>query len=136
MKPSIIGPGLSVTGNVISKGKIQIEGEIHGDVHCVTLTVGENGYIIGGVVAEEIVVQGRVIGVVRGINVSLRASSHVEGDIIHTGLAIEQGAFFEGKIRRTDNPIGQSSNLDLNTRIPSADGVVTPMPRRRMKRFQ
>ena len=125
-----------MTGDVISKGAIQIDGVIHGDVHCISLTVGQNGHIIGGVVAEEIVVQGRVNGAVRGINVSLRASSHVEGDIIHTGLAIEQGAFFEGKIRRTDNPIGQSSNLDLNVRIPSADAVVTPMPRRRMKRFQ
>lgn len=133
MKASIIGPSLSVTGNVISKGEIHIDGEIHGDVHCITLTITKNGHIVGGVVAEDIVIEGRVTGAVRGVNVSLKASSHVEGDIIHTGLAIEQGAFFEGKIRWTENPIGQAAVLNSSPRYPSSEGIVTPMPRRKLR---
>ena len=33
------------------------------------------------------------------------AQRRIEGDIIHQSLAIEQGAYFEGKSRRTDNPL-------------------------------
>ena len=35
----------------------------------------------------------------------LQAQSHIEGDIIHQSLAIVQGAYFEGKSRRSDNPL-------------------------------
>jgi cytoskeletal protein CcmA (bactofilin family) len=44
------------------------------------------------------------MGSVRGKKVVLQSSSHVEGDIYHTALAIEQGAFFEGKSRRSEDP--------------------------------
>ena len=46
-----------------------------------------------------------VVGSIRGVRVTLQAQSHVEGDITHQSLAIEQGAYFEGKSRRTDNPL-------------------------------
>jgi cytoskeletal protein CcmA (bactofilin family) len=36
--------------------------------------------------------------------VVLQSSSRVEGDVYHSQLAIEQGAFFEGKSRRVDDP--------------------------------
>jgi cytoskeletal protein CcmA (bactofilin family) len=36
-----------------------------------------------------------------------RASWSAEGEIMHRKLTIEQGAYFEGKSRRSDNPTGQ-----------------------------
>jgi cytoskeletal protein CcmA (bactofilin family) len=39
------------------------------------------------------------------LRVTLQAQSHVEGDIYHQSLAIEQGAYFEGKSRRSDDPL-------------------------------
>jgi len=36
-----------------------------------------------------------------------QAQSHVEGDIFAQSLAIEQGAYFEGKSRRSDNPLAE-----------------------------
>ena len=47
---------------------------------------------MGGVIAEDIVVRGRVVGSIRGLRVTLQAQSYIEGDIIHQSLAIEQGA--------------------------------------------
>jgi cytoskeletal protein CcmA (bactofilin family) len=44
------------------------------------------------------------MGTVRGRRVILQSSCHVEGDVYHQTLAIEQGAFFEGKSRRTEDP--------------------------------
>jgi cytoskeletal protein CcmA (bactofilin family) len=105
MIPSIIGEGLTITGNVASKGEIQVDGEIQGDIHCGSLLLGDTAQVVGGVIAEDIVVRGRVVGSIRGVRVTLQAQSHIEGDIIHQSLAIEQGAYFEGKSRRTDNPL-------------------------------
>ncbi len=121
MVPSIIGTDLSITGNVISKGEIQVEGEIQGDIHCSSLIVGEQAQINGGVKAEDVVVRGKVMGSVRGLRVSLQSSSYVEGDIYHQSLSIEQGAFFEGKSRRSDDPLSvpQQNN----------SAVVTPLKR-------
>ena len=102
--PSIIGEDLMIVGNVTSNGEIQVDGEIQGDVHCGSLLLGETSKITGSVIAEDIVVRGRVTGSVRGLRVTLQAQSHVEGDIYHQSLAIEQGAYFEGKSRRSDDP--------------------------------
>lgn len=109
--PTIIGEDLTITGNVVTKGEIQVDGEIQGDVHCGSIVVGEKAAITGGIVADEVTVRGRVTGSIRGFRVSLQSNSHVEGDIFHQSLAIEQGAYFEGKSRRSDDPVsaGKSS---------------------------
>ena len=102
--PSVIGPDLLITGNLVSRGEVQIDGEIQGDVHANNLIVGDSARITGGIVADEVVVRGHVMGSVRGKRVLLQNSSHVEGDVYHQTLAIEQGAFFEGMSRRTQDP--------------------------------
>jgi cytoskeletal protein CcmA (bactofilin family) len=101
---SVIGTDLSVTGNLQSKGEIQIEGQVQGDLAAARVVVGPNAKITGGIVADDIEVQGTVHGSIRGMRVTLKANSRVEGDVFHQSLAIEQGAYFEGKSRRSENP--------------------------------
>lgn len=108
--PSIIGIDLNITGDVISKGEVQIDGEIQGDIHCSSLIVGEKAVIAGSIVADEVTVRGKVTGSIRGQRVTLQSTSHVEGDIFHKTLAIEMGAFFEGKSRRSENPMASAPN--------------------------
>lgn len=105
MPPSVIGPDLTIQGNLSSKGQIQIDGHVQGDIHATHIIVGERARITGGILADEIIVRGHVLGSIRGRRVMLQAQSHVEGDIYHQALAIEQGAFFEGKSRRSDDPL-------------------------------
>ena len=101
---SVIGTDLNVIGNLQSKGEIQIEGQVQGDVLASRIVIGPNAKITGGLVADDIVVQGTVQGSIRGLRVTLQANSKVEGDVFHQSLAIEQGAYFEGKSRRSENP--------------------------------
>jgi cytoskeletal protein CcmA (bactofilin family) len=107
MVPSIIGEDLTIKGNVNSKGEIQVDGDIQGDINCGSLLLGDKSHVSGNVVAEDVVVRGRVVGSIRGLRVTLQAQSHVEGDIFHQSLAIEQGAYFEGKSRRSDDPLAE-----------------------------
>ena len=120
----MIGPDLVINGNLVSRGEIQVDGEVQGDIHGSHVVVGERARITGGIVAEEIVVRGHVMGSVRGKRVLLQTSSHVEGDIYHNTLAIEQGAFFEGKSRRTDDPL---AGLGNPTNKPPASSA-SPIP--------
>ena len=106
---SVIGPNLTIMGNLVSNGEVQIDGEVQGDVHATHVVIGENARITGGIMAEEVVVRGRVEGFLRGNRVMLQATSHVEGDVHHKSLAIEQGAYFEGKSRRTENPLAETT---------------------------
>ena len=103
--PSIIGPDLTIMGNLISGGEVQVDGEVQGDLHGTHVVIGEKARITGGVMAQEIVVRGHIMGSIRGHKVMLQASSHVEGDVHHQSLAIEQGAYFEGKSRRSEDPL-------------------------------
>ena len=95
---STIGEDLRITGNVSSKGEIHLDGEVHGDVSCVALVLGESATLEGNVTAEDVVIRGRLVGSVRGLRVTLQSMSHVEGDIYHQSLALEQGAYFRGQI--------------------------------------
>jgi len=112
--PSIFAGDISITGNIHSDGEIQVDGKVEGDIKCTSLIVGENADVSGGVVAEDVVVRGKVNGSIRGVRVTLEATSEVEGDVYHKTLAIEQGAFFEGKSRRQEDPIGGATTKTGN----------------------
>ena len=117
-QPSVIGPDLTITGNLTSKGEVQVDGEVQGDLHAVHVVIGERARITGGIVADEVVVRGHVMGSIRGKKVMLQSSSHVEGDVYHQTLAIEQGAFFEGKSRRSDDPMAGAAKTAAAAPIP------------------
>jgi len=102
---SILSSDLHIVGNIRTTGDIQVEGTIEGDIRAHLLTVGENATIKGEVVADDVVVNGRIVGRVRGLKVRLTATARVEGDIIHKTIAIESGAHFEGSVQRQDDPL-------------------------------
>ncbi len=106
--PSLLSNDLTIKGNVTTSGDIQIEGTIEGDVRAHLLTVGESATIKGEIAADDVVVNGRVVGRLRGLKVRLTASARVEGDIIHKTIAIESGAHFEGTVQRQEDPLGDA----------------------------
>ena len=107
MVPSIIGEDLTIKGNVTSKGEIQVDGEIEGDIRCSSLLLGDKSRVTGGVVAEDVVVRGHLVGSIKGLRITLQAQSHVEGDVFHESLALEQGAYL-----RKVAPLRQSTRGD------------------------
>jgi cytoskeletal protein CcmA (bactofilin family) len=115
----IIGQGLKI----ISQGTLQVDGEVEGDVRGAEVIIGEKGKVTGTVAAERVIVHGTICGVIRGMTVTLQASSRVEGDIHHMSLAIEQGAEFDGRCKRP----ADASELNLELDGPSV--AATPQPR-------
>jgi cytoskeletal protein CcmA (bactofilin family) len=104
----IIGQGLKI----ISRGTLQVDGEVEGDVGGAEIIIGDQGKVTGTVAAERVIVRGRISGVIRAMTVALQSSARVEGDIHHMSLAIEQGAEFDGRCRRPANAAELQLDLD------------------------
>lgn len=107
--PSIISADMAIQGGINSKGDIQIDGRVDGDVRSIGLVIGDKAEIHGEIFAEDVTVRGKVIGRIHARKVLLAATSHVEGDILHEALAVESGAFFDGNCRHSNDPLGNGT---------------------------
>ena len=87
---SVLSSDLTIQGNVLTSGDIQIEGIVEGDIRAHTLVVGESATVKGEVIAEEVVVHGRVVGRLRGLKVRLSTSARCEGDIVHKTVLLPE----------------------------------------------
>ncbi|WP_454716262.1 bactofilin family protein [Caulobacter segnis] len=101
---SLLSADITIEGSVTGEGELQIDGVVKGDVRVGRLTVGETGHIEGGVYAEVVEVRGRVVGAITSKQVRLYGTSYVDGDITHEQLAMETGAFFQGRSLKFQRP--------------------------------
>lgn len=108
----IIDAALVITGNLESERDVQLDGEFRGDITCTQLIVSRDATLLGNVVAEEVVVRGKVKGSIRANQVMLQDTARVESDIFHKSLVVEQGALFDGEAHRTDRVTDANPRLD------------------------
>ena len=107
---STIGGDLTITGNVTSKGEIQLDGHVHGDIHCVALVLGENSNVEGNVTADDVVIRGRLIGSVQALRVTLQSKSHVEGDLTYQKSCHRAGSLFRWQVASIGESAVQKPN--------------------------
>jgi cytoskeletal protein CcmA (bactofilin family) len=94
---TVIAEGLKIIGSITAEGLAEVNGQIEGELHCASLIISRKAQIAGTVTAERVVVDGTVEGPIQGGEVVLKSQAHVVGDIHHQSLAIEKGAYFEGR---------------------------------------
>jgi cytoskeletal protein CcmA (bactofilin family) len=112
---SVIGTDLTILGEnitIISQNKLQVDGDIRGNVRGKQVLITEEGSVIGTVCAEKVEVRGGVRGSIRGISVALHSSAQVEGDITHQKLAISEGAHFDGRVHKSNDTSELTPVLD------------------------
>ena len=63
------------------------------------------------VVAQDVIVRGLLIGSVRALTVTLEANSHVEADLFHKSLSLEQGTHFDGDSHPSEDPLSSSPEV-------------------------
>jgi cytoskeletal protein CcmA (bactofilin family) len=100
---SVLGQDITISGQQLvlkTRGSLLIAGQIQGDVHGESVTVGDTGSVSGTITARTITVLGEVRGALKGSAVILTATSRVDGDIVKQTLAIAEGAQFDGSVRR------------------------------------
>jgi cytoskeletal protein CcmA (bactofilin family) len=108
---TVIAKGLKIVGSVTAEGLVEVNGQIDGEVHCTSLVISRGAHVSGTIVADRVVVDGRVEGPIQGGDVTLKSRAYVVGDIHHKSLSIESGAYFEGRsVQSRGN--GQQEKLD------------------------
>ncbi|MGA9796551.1 MAG: polymer-forming cytoskeletal protein [Rhizomicrobium sp.] len=130
--PSIISADLLINGTLISTGDIQIDGRVEGDVHSASLVIGDKALVHGEILAEDVIVRGTVQGGIRARKVQLAATCRVEGNILHEAFTVEQGAFFEGNCRHSDDPLSEEVKNSLvfkgKTTVAKTGDIAPPRP--------
>ncbi len=104
---TVIAKGLKIVGSVTAEGLVEVNGQIEGELHCTSLMISRGAHVAGTIAAERVVVDGKVEGPIRGGEVVLKSQAHVVGDIQHQSLAIESGAYFEGRSMQTRGANGR-----------------------------
>jgi len=94
----VITKGLKIVGGVTAEGLVQVNGQLDGELHCTFLVITRGAHVNGTVAAECVVVDGKVEGSIRGGEVVLKSQAHVVGDVHYQSLAIERGAFIDGRL--------------------------------------
>jgi cytoskeletal protein CcmA (bactofilin family) len=88
-----------IIGNIVCDGPWEIVCSIEGELRGTELTIAAGASVVGRIVARELTVRGRVSGTIRAVNVKLRGSASVDGEIFHQSLLVEEDADFDGASR-------------------------------------
>jgi len=124
---STLGPGMSITGNIVCAGSVQILGRVNGDIQAAQLTICEGAQVEGTVTAQETVISGSFKGTIHGNSVKLRSTAVVDGEIFNKSLTIDENAQFEGVSRRLDKAIEPPSSAETPAK-PAAMSATMPGP--------
>jgi cytoskeletal protein CcmA (bactofilin family) len=96
-----IGRSVVVKGELSGSEDLYVDGQVEGTIELKgnSLTIGPNGQLRADVNAKNVVVHGKLEGNVRATErVELRKSAVAVGDIFSQRIAIEDGAYFKGKV--------------------------------------
>ena len=95
---NMIGAGTIITGDVISKGDIRVDGTLKGSVNTEgKVVLGREGVIEGDVVCKDADISGTIKARITVSQLlSLKTTAKLNGDIITNKLSIEPGAEFTG----------------------------------------
>lgn len=120
----MIGPGITIRGNVTGDEDLSVEGRIEGAVRLTRdLTVQPGAELTADVEARNVSVGGVVRGAVTaGEALVIESGAIVVGDISTPRLVIEDGARYRGRV---------TMNVDIPGAEPAPRAAPAPAPARR-----
>jgi|TARA_B110000967_G_scaffold29157_1_gene27321 cytoskeletal protein CcmA (bactofilin family) len=95
---NMIGAGTIITGDIVSKGDIRVDGTLKGSVNTEgKVVLGREGMIEGDVICKDADISGVIKAKITVSQLlSLKTTAKLNGDIITNKLSIEPGATFSG----------------------------------------
>ena len=95
---NMVGAGTEITGDILSKGDIRIDGTLKGSVKTAgKVVLGREGVIEGDVDCKDADISGLIKAKITVSELlSLKTEAKLNGDIITNKLSIEPGASFSG----------------------------------------
>lgn len=98
--PTIVGRGAVHVGNLDGQEDYVVHGHVQGDSDIAgALLIGPDCRWVGNVIADTVVVKGRVEGNVHArFKLELRPSARVQGNLSSPIIAIAEGAVVQGQV--------------------------------------
>jgi cytoskeletal protein CcmA (bactofilin family) len=96
-----IGKSVIIKGELSGSEDLYVDGQVEGSIELSgnRLIIGPHGQVRAKVNAKGVIVQGKLDGnILAGERVELTKSAIVVGDIATQRVAIEEGAYFKGKV--------------------------------------
>jgi cytoskeletal protein CcmA (bactofilin family) len=96
-----IGKSVIIKGELSGSEDLYVDGQVEGSIELSgnRLIIGPHGQVRANVNAKGVIVQGKLDGNIRASErAELTKSAIAVGDIITQRIAIEEGAFFKGKV--------------------------------------
>lgn len=116
--PAIIAENTTVKGNINSTGTLHVDGTIEGDINCEELIIGVKGSVTGTVKAQNMHLYGALLGKAIVDSLFIASTARLLGDASHNTIAIEPGAYIEGRCIKTkpalkvvDNTTGSTPRI-------------------------
>ncbi len=129
---TIIGPQVSIDGDVAFSGNLRVQGRIVGNITCRsefdgTTVVHASGSVSGTIKSPRIVVAGRVQGPVRATeSLEIQRGATLVGDASYQRIVIRAGGVIEGSLIPTIPAATDASERER--RLPRAEPPAIDMP--------
>lgn len=126
---TLIGRHAEFEGNLRLNESVRIDGKVFGNVQCVSdqpvsVVVGATGEVVGDVIAQRVIVAGRVSGNIHALDrVELHAGCFVQGDLKYVSIAVEHGARVQGLLLQVDAADLGRTDRDAQEAIRKAQGL-------------
>jgi cytoskeletal protein CcmA (bactofilin family) len=114
---SIIGQGMTITGDLSFSGKLKLDGDIHGNVKGEYLIIGKTGNVTGDIHTDTCTCQGKVFGNIKSRDLTVIKGCRIEGNVETVNLAVESGASLIGEVSVDDKDLRLIKND--SSKIPS-----------------
>lgn len=105
---TLIGRHAELEGDLRLQDSVRIDGRVLGNVQsaaaqAISVVIGPSGEVVGDVVAQRVIVAGKVSGNIHAHErVELHAGCVVQGDLKYASIAVEHGARVLGLLLQVD----------------------------------
>lgn len=122
---SIIGPKMTVVGDLETEGTVRVEGRVEGNVRAgKAVVIGESGEIEGDVRTQDSVISGKIEGSVTAASrLEVQASAEIDGEIHARRMQLEEGAVLNGTVRMGEVEVGPEASA-RSARTPARTSPV------------
>ncbi len=115
---NIIGAETTITGDIVTKGDIRLDGKLEGNLRVEgKVIIGETGQIQGTVSCRNLEVLGKINGKIEVRELSvLKTTAILQADMITKKLGVEPGAVFTGHCQ-----MSEKANHEQKTTVTKAE---------------
>lgn len=100
--PSIISKDLDIIGDLKSKGSIEIEGHIKGDIEADMVSIREDGKVVGNIKTKILNIKGYFNGIITCEKINISDTAKITGEISYVSLSADYGANINCQLKRID----------------------------------